>query len=1617
MSNIFVTDIIGTGTYAVPTDDTELASASSGLNTLLGGVANLTYDRVLAWVEDSGGPGGAEGNRTLNCLIEKFTYLTDECPSEANVDTMIAAIESTLEADANITSVDRQDVHIFQAGAYFLWNRDSAGGFLYPNTATDDVAVGPFASPNGKWFDDGDLVLGTDAMVGAEQLYILDDDETANNVGARARTEKDSTGTKAGWTGFVSEVQHTGAGPGTLYLGFASSNTYNNAAADIDDDIGFVCNPTVTAVNSFDRLTGFFSQPTIAAGQTVTRYKGVSIDGINGAGTVTTSTGIEVNDVGLNSTTTYGIEIDAQTGTTARGIYCDDSIELTGTIVIGENADHTVAPAAGTGLLWVRSDTPNRVIFTDDAGTDQVLQFGWTESEVIYVAKFGSDANDGQSLTEPKLTVGAAITAAAALTPSATNPIVIYVYPGVYSEQIVLSSDYVSLFGVGGPDSVIIEDDTDASQVLRMGACDNIEVRNIHFRGITNNVDAITCAQFTLNNIFRNCKFTSKGTGRSELDGGFASNRLVMDFYNCVFTHADNDGVNDPVAIFMDDATLNFNDCTFEGRGTVNNGVISVYKSCKFRAATSAAATPIWTFTSAVTMLGCDAENTNVGNVFELDVAGCQFLGGRLWAGSDASARELSSTFTTKWRVACSGVVMNNGMAGTIYRDELIHYVGDSGDCDFHVSLEAACDGLLNTGGTVYLMRDVTVGSNIDNQHQSLTIDGMNNYSIDRGSDALLFEQNGFDPQVFTLKNVEIIQGRIEWDRVQAGVLNLVQVTGGTRIIIDNYVAGKEVNIQNCDITVAATDQPFIDFIGGAACPLIIRQSRLEGNGTQPAIDLDVSATALDVSYSVLTEGSTAGTPISNPPGAVSMISHHNLYSTSPFGGNLSNSVTNPYDSPIGSAGASPWTSAAGVIYPATGTDDVAIGSTTMAGAERLYILDEDETGNIVGARARVEKDSTGTKAQWTGYVAEVQHTGTGAGTLYIGFASSNTFNNASADIDDDIGFVYNPTITAVNSFDRAAGLLVQPTVAAGQTLTTYKAVSIDGVNGTGTITTSTGVDINDIGLNSTTTYGIYIAAQTGTTTWGIYQAGTGEQNYFAGQATFGTTSPLTTRRVYVEVDDGESYTRGVEARFVKNGASGAQSFTGFEASVRHTGNQAGLSYFGYSMDINFSPSATQNLTRLVGYESAPGSGSNATISEIVGFRATTDELDGAITNWYGLEVEQPNTVGTGITNAYGVYIEDQSGNTLSYGIYQEAATDSNYFAGHIGVAVTPSASYYVAVQDNEDTAIRAGFRSELVKDGAGNNKDFTGYQAFLTHSGTGSMSNARGYVFSLSQSNTGDISSCIAFQATATSSASGGTITTYQAFRADGSVTSGQIATAYGFRAASMEGNAGQSWGFYQEGASDRNYFAGDTGLGESNPQYILDVDGDVRFQDHMSIGPVVTPDSERGIDLRIEAGSAPASTYGVDVLCYKNTTGTATSMYGFRADGLVNAGTANDFRHFAAAGVGGSGTYTAVYGLFIDSQYSTSNPTATNTYGIYQIGSNDKNFFQGSTGFGVGVTSPSYTIDVNGDINVQSGNVYRFNGSAGLTGTYTFGGGSSGDIASMTFAGGILIGVTTVP
>lgn len=77
---------------------------------------------------------------------------------------------------------------------------------------------------------------------------------------------------------------------------------------------------------------------------------------------------------------------------------------------------------------------------------------GWTATQTLYVAKWGNDSNSGYDPSEPKLTIGSAITKADADGAGVGKPYLIYIMDGgIYTENITFdnSDSYITLFGPG----------------------------------------------------------------------------------------------------------------------------------------------------------------------------------------------------------------------------------------------------------------------------------------------------------------------------------------------------------------------------------------------------------------------------------------------------------------------------------------------------------------------------------------------------------------------------------------------------------------------------------------------------------------------------------------------------------------------------------------------------------------------------------------------------------------------------------------------------------------------------------------------------------------------------------------------------------------------------------------------------------------------------------------------------------------------------------------------------------------------------------------------------------------------------------------------------------------
>jgi len=96
---------------------------------------------------------------------------------------------------------------------------------------------------------------------------------------------------------------------------------------------------------------------------------GINLD-VTAAGLgVTTTTGLDIDVVGATSGTHTAVGLDVTVGSADTNYAAKFS---GGGILIKEQANADTDIAA-YGQLWVRSDTPNALIFTDDAGVDQTV--------------------------------------------------------------------------------------------------------------------------------------------------------------------------------------------------------------------------------------------------------------------------------------------------------------------------------------------------------------------------------------------------------------------------------------------------------------------------------------------------------------------------------------------------------------------------------------------------------------------------------------------------------------------------------------------------------------------------------------------------------------------------------------------------------------------------------------------------------------------------------------------------------------------------------------------------------------------------------------------------------------------------------------------------------------------------------------------------------------------------------------------------------------------------------------------------------------------------------------------------------------------------------------------
>ncbi len=311
----------------------------------------------------------------------------------------------------------------------------------------------------------------------------------------------------------------------------------------------------------------------------------------------------------------------------------------------------------------------------------------------------------------------------------------------------------------------------------------------------------------------------------------------------------------------------------------------------------------------------------------------------------------------------------------------------------------------------------------------------------------------------------------------------------------------------------------------------------------------------------------------------------------------------------------------------------------------------------------------------------------------------------------------------------------------------------------------------------------------------------------------------------------------------------------------------------------------------------------------------------GTCTNAYSAYLGLTNS-GT-ITNAYGMYIDDIGG-TNQWGVYQAGNNDLNYFAGNVGIGTAAPSAKLDVLSNSTSTSSQSAFATKIATNpsAAGGNYEASYFEA--QSSGTNSLNNLAGVNIWTHSANSGGTAHAYGVYSYVSNSAT--------APPTKMSAQSGQI-DVYG----SVPTSIGGEFSISTNGGGTKTKV---NGLSSTVSLYS---------------GATTTANMLEGL---LENDVSTNVAYGANLAIVSSAT--LTNAYG------------------VSVNMTGSGIATA-YGVRI------ADLAATTSWGIYQEGTNDRNYFAGNVG--VGATSPSEKLHVVGNLRVQGSTDCTLGNGAGGT------------------------------
>jgi len=134
MSNIFVRNVVGTGSLAMPSTQDALQAATAYWGTILGNIAGLTYNDYYALIQHN-----QEGEEELVLYCGDFRYDStirpSPTPGSGSCAELLFLLQSVLNADPSVTSYGDIDIQMFFQGVFYeqaprLEHVDPASGII-----------------------------------------------------------------------------------------------------------------------------------------------------------------------------------------------------------------------------------------------------------------------------------------------------------------------------------------------------------------------------------------------------------------------------------------------------------------------------------------------------------------------------------------------------------------------------------------------------------------------------------------------------------------------------------------------------------------------------------------------------------------------------------------------------------------------------------------------------------------------------------------------------------------------------------------------------------------------------------------------------------------------------------------------------------------------------------------------------------------------------------------------------------------------------------------------------------------------------------------------------------------------------------------------------------------------------------------------------------------------------------------------------------------------------------------------------------------------------------------------------------------------------------------------